>query len=191
MSQWKVPLEDGGVVEFDTSAPTRDIGNGRGVPDRFSYVHPGGPEQPSYRFDFGVRNKIPVCLGVHIEAKEEISVRTRDLALAHIDKVIVSAVGAVAHEAIPSRKPGHRGWRFAPGDRDFNAANLEAARAVVKGKPRTRRRPEDVDLQQVADTWRNAEPGTRTQALMTVFFCSKATAMRLKKRAMEKGFLDE
>lgn len=185
-----ISMEDGGVVEFDEDAVKRDIGNGRGVPERFSYLHPGGPEQPSFRFEFGVRNGIPVCLGVHIEAKDDVPVRTKDLKVAHIDKVVISAVGAVAHESIPGSGPGRRGWRYAPGDSNFNATSLEAGKVAVKGKPRTRRAPDDVDLQLVADTWRNAAPGTKTEALMTVFFCSKATAARYKKRAVEKGLLD-
>ncbi len=184
-----VSMEDGGTVEYDSSLDIHPIGNGRGVPERFCYKHPGSPEQPSFRFDFGVLNGIPVCVGAHIEAKDQIPVRTAHLQLAHVDKLIISAVGAVAYEEIPSTEPGHRKWRKPHGDQAFNAASMNAGKAAVKGKPRTRRRAADVDLALVADTWRNAPPGGRTEALMTVFFCSKATANRYKKRAVEEGFL--
>lgn len=183
-------MEDGADVEYDSPPDIRDIGNGRGVPERFWYTHPGGPDQPSFRFDFAVMNGIPVCVGVHIEAKDDIPVRTKDLKVAHIDKLVISAVGAVAFESIPSKKPGHRGWRKPHGDKSFNAASLDAGKVAVKGKPRTRRSADDVDLELVAATWRNALPGAKTEALMTVFFCSKATAARYKKRAVEEGLLD-
>lgn len=184
-----VPMEDGATVEYDNSEPIHPIGNGRGVPERFSYLHPGGPSQPSFRFEFSVMNGIPVCVGVHIEAKDEIPVRTGDLKLAHIDKLIISAVGAVAFEEVPSKVSGHREWRKPHGNQSFNAASMSAGKAAVKGKPRMRRNPADIDLQLVADTWRNAPSGARTESLMTVFFCSKATAARLKKRAVDAGFL--
>lgn len=184
-------MEDGAVVEYDTRARTIPIGNNRGVPERFKYAHPGGPEQPSFRFEFGVLNGIPVCTGVHIEAKEGVPVRTSDLALAHVDKLVISAVGAVAFEAIPSSKQGHRGWRKPHGNKDFNAANVEIAKKVVKGKPRTRSKPDDIDYQLVADTWRNAPTRGKTQAVMTMFICSRATAERRIKEARERGLLDD
>jgi hypothetical protein len=190
MGSDRILLEGGAEVEYDTKAQIIEIGNGRGVPERFSLVHPGGPNQPSFRFEFGVMNKIPVCVGVHIEAKDGIPVRTRDLSGNHIDKLVISAVSAAAFEATPGSKPGRRGWRKPHGDMAFNAASLAAGQVAVKSKPRTRRSRDDVDLKRVAETWRNATPGAKTEALMTVFFCSKATAARYKKRAVEEGLLD-
>lgn len=182
-------MEDGAVVEWDPRARTIPIGNGNGVPERFRYVHPGGPEQPSFRFEFGVINGIPVCVGVHIESKDGVPVRTKDLRIVHIDKLIISAVGAARYESIPGSKPGHRGWRKPWADQSFDAASLDAGRATVKGKPRTRRSRDSVDLELVAKTWRNAPAGAKTEALMTVFFCSKATAARYKKRAADEGLI--
>lgn len=187
----QVAMEDGAVVEWDPRARTVPIGNGNGVPERFQYVHPGGPTQPSFRFEFGVMNGIPVCVGVHIESKDGVPVKTKDLRIAHIDKLVISAVGAARHESIPASEPGHQAWRKPWGDQNFNAASLETGRRVVKGKPRTRRTHDSVDLELVAKTWRNAPPGGKTEALMTVFFCSKATAARYKKRAVDEGFLHE
>ena len=191
MNRWAIPMDDGGVVEYDNSDRIVPIGNGRGVPERFSYYHPGGPDQPSFRIEFGVMNSIPVCVGVHIEAKDNVAVRTRDVGLVQIDKLIISGVAAVAFESRPSKKPGHTSWRKPHGDKAFNAASMGAATASVKGKPRTRRKPDDVDLQAVADTWRNAEPRSRTEALMSTFTWSRATAQRYKKKAMAEGYLDE
>jgi len=190
MGRDRFAMEDGGEVEYDTRERIVDIGNGRGVPERFSFIHPGGEKQPSYRFEFGVMNGIPVCVGVHVEAKEGVPVRTADLSHLHLDKLVISAVGAAAYEA-QLAPPGRKRWRKPWGDKDFNAASIEVGRKVVKGKPRTRRRADTVDLQLVADTWRNAPAGARTEALMTVFFCSKATAARYKRLAVDRGFLDE
>lgn len=189
MALQRIAMEDGGDVEYDSRDPIVPIGNRLGVPEKFRFVHPGGEKQPSYRIEFGVMNKIPVCLGIHVEAKDGVPVRTADLKHLHIDKLVISAVGAAAYEEMPA-PTGRRRWRKPHGDRDFNAANIEAGQRIVKGKPRTRRSPDDVDLQLVADTWRNAADGARTEALMTVFFCSKATAARYKKRAVEEGLLD-
>ncbi len=189
MGRTQIAMEDGADVEYDSHAQIQPIGNGLGVPKQFWYVHPGGPAQPSYRFEFGVMNKIPVCVGVHIEAKDGVPVRTKDLRHLHIDKLVISAIGAAAHEAM-SAPPGRRRWRKAYGDRDFNATSIEAGKKIVKGKPRTRRSADAVDLELVAETWRNAPPGAKTESLMTVFFCSKATAARYKKRAVEEGLLD-
>ena len=188
MTQRQIPMEDGADVEYDDRARIVDIGNGRGVPERFQYIHPGGPDQPSFRFDFGVMNNIPVCVGVHVESKEDVPVRTKDLRLARIDKLVISAVGAVGHQSTPSAS-GHKGWRKDNGDQRFDAASFEAASVAVKGKPRTRRSRDSVDLELVARTWRNAPAGAKTEALMTVFFCSKATAARYKKLAVDKGFI--
>ena len=183
-------IEGGAVVEYDSKDRIVSIGNGRGVPERFTLTHPGGPDQPSFRFGFGVMNNIPVCVGVHIEAKDGIPVNTRDLTHNHIDKIVITAVGAVAHESMPASKPGHTAWRKEFGSTAFNSTNIEAGRAAVKGKPRTRRRRNDVDLEQVAETVRNATPGAKTQAVMTIFYCSRSTAERYVKRAKEAGLLD-
>ena len=43
MTQRQIPMEDGADVEYDDRARIVDIGNGRGVPERFQYIHPGGP----------------------------------------------------------------------------------------------------------------------------------------------------
>ena len=185
----QMTMNDGGIVEYDIGEISEivPIGNNRGVPSHFRYTHPGGPTQPSFRLEFGVLNGIPVCIGIHIEAKDEIPVRTRDLKLIHVDKMVASISAAVAFESNPN---GH-GWHKPHGNRDFNSASMDAGKRAVRGKPRTRRSAEDVDLELVAETWRNAAPGDRTEALMTVFFCSKATAARYKKRAVEAGLLDE
>ena len=119
------------------------------------------------------------------------SVRTRDVGLVQVDKLIIAAVAAVAFEGRASKKPGHTSWRKPHGDKAFNALSEEVAAMVVKGKPRNRRRPDDVNLQAVADTWLNAAPGERQAALMASFTWSKATAARYKKRAVEEGYLDE
>lgn len=189
MALRRIAMEDGGDVEYDWRDQKIPIGNGIGVPEKFRYVHPGGEKQPSYRIEFGVMNGIPVCVGIHVEAKDGVPVRTADLKHLHVDKLVISAVGAAAHEEMPA-PPGRRQWRKAHGDRDFNAASIEAGTRIVKGKPRTRRSRDDVDLQLVAETWRNAPEGAKTEALMTVFFCSKATAARYKKRAVDEGLLD-
>ncbi len=105
--------------------------------------------------------RIPVCIGVHLEAKDGVPVRTRDLKVSHIDKVVISAVGAVAFQSRPSRKPGHTSWFKPHGDKRFNADSVEVARASVKGKPRGRRAAEDVDLQLVADTCGMPHPARR------------------------------
>lgn len=183
-----IPMADGGLVEYDIGDLSEivPIGNARGVPSHFRYTHPGGPTQPSFTLDFGVMDGIPVCTGIHIESKDGIPVRTRDLKLIHVDKMVVSATAAVAFEP----NPEGRGWHKPHGNRDFNSASMEIGKKAVKGKPRTRRNADAVDLQLVADTWQNAVPGARTEALMTVFFCSKATAARYKKRAVEAGLLD-
>jgi hypothetical protein len=186
-----IQLEGGAVVEFDRKDRIVPIGNDRGVPERFTLTHPGGPDQPSFRFEFGVMNGIPVCVGVHITAKEGVPVNTRDLTHNHIDKIVITAVGAVAHAAMSASKPGHSAWRREIGSTSFNVANVEAGRAAVKGKPRTRRKRDDVDLAQVAKTVRNATPGAKTQAVMTIFCCSRSTAERYVKRAREAGFLDD
>ncbi|WP_454175262.1 hypothetical protein [Gordonia sputi] len=185
----QIAMADGGTVEYDIGGISEivPIGNSRGVPTQYRYTHPGGPTQPSFRLEFGVTNGIPVCTGIHIESKDEIPVRTRDLKLIHVDKMVASATAAVAFEPDPQGT----GWRKPHGDQNFNSVSMVAGKKAVKGKPRTRRSADDVDLKLVADTWRHAAPGSKTEALMTVFFCSKATAARYKKRAVEAGFIDE
>ncbi|WP_131811463.1 hypothetical protein [Mycolicibacterium fortuitum] len=52
-----------------------------------------------------------------------------------------------------------------------------------------RRSRDDVDLQLVAETWRDAPAGTKIGALMAKFQRSKATVERYKGRAVAEGFL--
>lgn len=189
MGLLQVPLAGGAIVEFDPLGGIEDIGNGRGVPKSFTLTHPGGPQQPSYRFQFGVMDGKPVCVGVHIEAKDGVPVRTRDLTNNHIDKIVITAVGAVGHESRPPGKSGSRRWLHVQ-SMDFNADNLAAGYAAVKQQPRTRRKRDDVDLGLVAQVWRTAPSGAKQQALMAEFHIAKATASRYKKRAEEAGLLD-
>lgn len=189
MDLQQVPLAGGAIVEFDPLGGVVDIGNGRGVPKTFTLTHPGGPEQPSYRFQFGVMDGVPVCVGVHIEAKDGIPVRTRDLLNNHIDKIVITAVGAVAHESMPPGKSGSRRWRYIM-SMDFNADSLAAGYAAVKQQPRTRRKRDDVDLELVAELWRNAPSGAKQRTLMVELHISKATAARYVSRAREAGLLD-
>lgn len=179
---------DGGLIEWDPWADIIDIGNDRGVPAVFSYSHPGGPEQPSFHFDFGVRDGIPLCTNVSITAKPETPVRSRDLRVVRLDDLLVTVVQAVSYRRNPDA-PDQWMRGYGPGeDTKFGASNRRAAeRALSKRRNRSARG--SVDLALVAQTWREAPKDGQESALMAVFGKSRATVQRYKRQAIEAGFL--
>ncbi|MGV9673554.1 hypothetical protein ACWDPV_23715 [Gordonia sp. NPDC003504] len=179
---------DGGLIEWDPWADIVDIGGDRGVPAVFSYSHPGGPEQPSFHFEFGVRDGIPLCTKVSVTAKDDAPVRARDMRIIRLDDLLVTVVQAVAYRRNPDA-PGQWMRGHGPGeDTKFGASNRRAAeRALSKRRNRSPRNM--VDLELVADTWKNAPKNGQEEALMAVFGKSRATVQRYKKQAVEAGFL--
>ncbi|AZZ82571.1 hypothetical protein C5O27_17170 [Gordonia alkanivorans] len=182
---------DGGLIEWDGWADIVDIGGNRGVPATFSFSHPGGPEQPAFRFDFGVQDGIPVCTNATVTAKEGVPVRGRDLRIVRLDDLLVSVVQAVAYRRDPDDPPGHWMRGYGPGeDLRYGVSNRRAAeRALAKRRNRSPRN--SVDLELVARTWLEAPKDGQEAALMAVFGKSRSTVQRYKRQAVEEGYLTE
>lgn len=179
---------DGGVIEWEGWADIVEIGSDRGIPSRFTYSHPGGPDQPSFHFEFGVRDGIPACTSVTITAKDVVPVRGRDMRIIRLDDLLVSVVGLVSYRRNPAA-PDQWMRGYGPGEAaEFGRSNRKAAeRALTRRRNRTSRSA--VDLELVARTWLDAPKDGQESALMAVFGKSRATVQRYKRQAIEAGYL--
>jgi hypothetical protein len=176
----RLGLPDGGELEW--SGDTVPVGD-HGLPERLTYTHPGGEKQPACRIEIEVWDGAPVCTGAELigRPEERIAVLPKDIgALSTMIDYVIEEAGL----RLGARRNDARGWGLA------NPPSVEEERARLRSVRAARRAGNDVELQRVAEIYKNALPPKLT-AVADAFGWSERTAARRKKKAVEKGFLDE
>ena len=85
-------MSDGAVVEV-TDSKIVEMGDVFAY-RKITYTHEGGPNRPSCRLMFEVRNRVPICTSAAIEAKPGIPVRAKDLRAIKLDNIRDDAFAA-------------------------------------------------------------------------------------------------
>ena len=173
-----VEMPDGGVVEVTDHKIVQmgDVFTCREI----AYTHEGGPNRPSCRLVFEVRNRVPVCTSATIEAKPGIPVRAKDLRAIKLDNIRDDAFAAAG---VFRANPAGGGYLRIWGPASFLPDRKEVERAG------THRRVTPELLKQVASIHK-ATPTARVDAIAAAFKVSDRQAKRYIKAAREEGLIE-
>jgi uncharacterized protein (DUF2267 family) len=175
-----IPLFGGlGHASCDPDAELVQVGD-RWVPPVIVIKAMGSATEPDLRMKIEVRDGIPVCTEVSLQARAEgPEIRSKDLRDILLDDWMQNTVAAFSAD-----QSGTAGARCTITRRDA-LANVEQAR---KGRPRISRE----QLQNVANVYRQHIDARPTDAVRRAFgFSSHRTAARYVERARKLGLLPE
>jgi hypothetical protein len=177
MQGMSVEMSDGAVVEVTDSKIVEmgDVFAHR----KLTYTHEGGPNMPSCRLVFEVRNRVPVCMSATIEAKPGTPVRTKDLRALKLDNIRDDAFAAAGVFRANPAGGYVRIW----GPASFLRDRKEVERAG------THRRVTPEFLDRVASIHK-ATPTARVDAVAAAFKVSDRQAKRYIKAAREEGLIE-
>ncbi|WP_131816279.1 hypothetical protein [Mycolicibacterium porcinum] len=177
-----VALEDGGQLIWPAGARTMPVGD-HGLPERWTYKHPGGDDQPGCVLEFEVWDGVPVCARLELLAKADSRIQVRPKHLKDVAGMIDSVIEAAAVRFGMDEK-GRTGWgRRSPGSANDQRARLHSVRA-------SRRKITPAFLEQVASTYQ-AAPKPKLESVSAAFGCSERSAARYVTAAREAGLIDE
>jgi hypothetical protein len=171
-------LPDGGQVEVTDfeAVPMGDAFACR----QLTYTHDGNARRAACSIVFEVRDRVPVCVSLHLGSPEGGSiVRAKDLNAIKLDD-LRDDVYAAAGVVLPNPDGGfvHRIGRV-----------REDRKRVEQVTRRRKVTPEF--LSQVAEVYNGAPVGGRIAAIRTAFVVSERQALRYKKQAEEMELIDD
>jgi hypothetical protein len=177
-------LGGGAYTEYDMDTEPVQVGD-RMVPERVTAMFPGEDGAPTIRLELEVRNGVPECRQILIEATPDgREVRHLDLRAIQLETLIARVYSAVTVHRQEAGNGHLWTWKWhAPEEAAKARREMERARA---GRPR---KLSDERIRKAAEVYRTHLGDRPTEAVAAAFSVAHRTAAKYVMEARARGFL--